>query len=180
VLGWALFLLVPLLLVGGLLWQHQRKAARREREREERAALLLAASRARAAGGTHEGPWIARAELLSPAETVLYYALKSALPDHEVFARVSLAALVEVAPHVSGAERAQRQRELARHELGFLVCDKSLRAVAAVDTQVAADALEPDLKARCLAALGVPLLRLDPAVARGQEEIRELVLAALR
>ncbi|MBI2294601.1 MAG: DUF2726 domain-containing protein [Betaproteobacteria bacterium] len=193
-LFWYLLALAPVVAIAYLVWTYRRKSAEKEAASRERLAAVLGSRRregaaiektAGAAGRGLPAPppsasaaaamWVARERFLSQPETLLYYALKAGLPDHEIFAHVGLAALVGVGPHMTGYERDQRLRRLAQHEFSFVVCDKSMRAVAAVELNQAAAAAGQDFKAECLKAAGIRLVRLDPAALPRRDEVRALV-----
>jgi len=193
VLLWSLLALAPVAAIACIVWAYRRKFSEKEAASRERLAVLLgetrtappaSASAAPAGGATGvptaaPGPaWTVRERFLSQPETLLYYLLKSGLPEHEIFAHVSLAALVGVAERPSGFDRGEQLRRLAQHELAFVVCDKNMRVVAAVELNRAASASALDLKAECLKAAGVRLLRVDPAALPGREAIRALVRGA--
>lgn len=121
-------------------------------------------------------PAPARERFLGQAETLLYYLLKSGLPDHEVFAHVSLASVIGA--FGSGHEREQQLRRLAQYRLDFVVCDKSMRIVAAVDVDsavTATEAGEQQFKADYLGRAGIRLVRINLAALPKREQIRVLV-----
>ena len=75
----------------------------------------------------------ARERLLTPPQALLYYLLKTGLPDHLVFAQVALPAVLEPSHALSGFARDEQTRRLAGHALDFVVCDRSMRPVAVVE-----------------------------------------------
>ncbi|KPK19287.1 MAG: hypothetical protein AMJ67_06205 [Betaproteobacteria bacterium SG8_41] len=184
--------LVPFALLGYVLWAYHRKAAEKEAVRQERLALLMAESQRNAVAGEGEsepgaapakklepvrqGPsWAPRDRFLSQAEAVVYYLLKSALRrDHEIYVHVALAAVVTAGGTVLGFEREQRLRRLAQHELDFVICDKDLRVVAAIELNQENAAPERELKAECLKSAGIRLIELDPRALPRRDEIRAL------
>ncbi len=118
----------------------------------------------------------ARERFLGRAETLLYYLLKTGLPGYEVFANVSLAAVISASG--SGHEREQQLRRLAQYRLDFVVCDKSMRIIAVVEVDSAVAALgagEQQFKADCLKRAGIRLVRVNPAALPKREQIRALV-----
>lgn len=192
---WSLLVLAPVVAVAYVIWAYGRKFSEKEAASRERLALLLGDKRAGPAATAGTAPargatgvpaaapaaaaplpaWTARERFLSQPETLLYYLLKSGLPDHEIFAHVSLAALVGMARRLDGYERDPQLQRLAQHEFSFVVCDKSMRVVAAVELNHAANGSAQDLKAECLNAAGIRLLRVDPAALPRREEVRTLV-----
>lgn len=113
----------------------------------------------------------AKERFLDQRETLLYRLLKVGIPDHEIFANVSLAS-------VAGGRNEQEARRLAQYQLDFVVCGKNMRIVAAVEFEPAggAQALgDQHFKAECLKAAGINLVRINPAALPRREEIRGLV-----
>lgn len=118
-----------------------------------------------------------RERFLGQQETLLYLLLKTGLPDHEIFASVSLAAVMALP--ASGGEREQQLRRLAPYQLDFVVCDKSMRVVAVVDIETAggADAAGiQQFKADYLKRAGVRLVRVNPAAMPRRDQVRSLVI----
>jgi intracellular sulfur oxidation DsrE/DsrF family protein len=119
----------------------------------------------------------ARERFLGQHETLLYLVLKTGLPDHEIFANVSLAAVVALP--ASGSEREQQIRRLAPYQLDFVVCDKSMHVIAAVDIETAggADAAGiQQFKADYLKRAGIRLVRVNPAAMPKRDQVRALVV----
>jgi len=183
--------LVPFALLGYVLWAYHRKAAEKEAASQERLALLMVESQ-RGASLEEAEPgaappakvepirqapaWAPRERFLSQAEAVVYYLLKSALRrDHEIYVHVALAAVVTVGGTIPGFEREQRLRRLAQQELDFVICDKNLRVVAAVELKGVDTAAEMELKAECLKSADIRLIQLDPAALPRRDAIRDLV-----
>lgn len=116
-----------------------------------------------------------RERFLGPPATLAYYLLKTGLPDCEIFANVSLSAVVGA----SGGDREREQllRRLSQYQLDFVVCDKNMRIVAAVDVETpgGADAAGArQFKADCLKQAGVRLVRINPAALPRRDQIRGL------
>ena len=119
----------------------------------------------------------ARERFLGQHETLLYLLLKTGLPDHEIFANVSLAAVVALP--ASGGEREQQVRRLSPYQLDFVVCDKSMHVIAAVDIETAggADAAGiQQFKADFLKRAGIRLVRVNPAAMPKRDQVRGLVV----
>ena len=122
-----------------------------------------------------------RERLLSSPQTLLYFLLKSSLSDHEVLAQVSAAAVIDVPDGVGGLEREARQRRLAAVVLDFVVCDKSLRAVAVVQwgarTGVAAEATA--FARACCESAGLRWIDMAPDALPRREMVRAVVLGSV-
>ena len=113
----------------------------------------------------------ARERFLGKAETLVYRLLKAGIPDHEVFANVTLAAVI-------GGRNEQDSRRLSQYRLDFVVCDKDMRVVAAIEVETggaASAAGEQRFKADSLKAAGIGLVRINVAALPRREEIRPLV-----
>ncbi|MBM3344529.1 MAG: DUF2726 domain-containing protein [Betaproteobacteria bacterium] len=124
------------------------------------------------------GGFGARSPLLTPEQRVLYLLLKGGLPDHEVLACVSLAALAQPAADLTGFAREAQQRRLADSVLDFVVCDKSMKGVIAVQcgTRAGKAAEQAAFAAACVAAVGMRWLEISPKALPKRDEIRALVL----
>lgn len=123
-----------------------------------------------------------RDRVLSAPQTLLYYLLRTGLPDHVVFARVPLSALLEAGPGLSGFARDEQARRLAAINVDFLVADKSMRPVTVVELSAliegsAAQADRESARER-LSAAGVRHLEIDPRAMPRKEAIRALVLGS--
>jgi len=68
--------------------------------------------------------YVRRERLLSKPEALLYLILKTGLPEHNVFANVRMADVVDVHRQHKGFERLRRFRKISQYHLDFLVCDK--------------------------------------------------------
>jgi hypothetical protein len=204
---WLLFLLVGAFVIAYFVWDFRKKAAAREAASEQRFEELLrqqASGSGRpvppaapaAAPASHAAP-VASAPASAPAavpvaaaaaaavqerflgkhETLLYLVLKTGLPDHEIFANVSLASVLALP--ASGSEREQQLRRLAPYQLDFVVCDKNMRIVAAVDLETAGGADAAGIhqfKADYLKRAGIRLVRVNPAAMPKRDQVRGLVV----
>jgi hypothetical protein len=190
--------------IGYVVWAHRRNHSARAAARNERLAQLVgeadplaaaalrsaqaAAAPAPVAQKTAEPPpaatsearelvtgYAARSRLFAPEHAVLYYILKTGLPEFEVLAHVSLSELVEAPADMQGWERERRRRALSSHIVHCAVVSKKLQVVAAVDI-VPAGAHQPVFKMECLDAVGVRYLRVDPKRMPKRQEVRALIL----
>jgi hypothetical protein len=191
-LTWFLLVLAAAAAVAYFIWDFRRKAAARAVASSKRVEEMLraqtpggdraetppAAVPADASSASKNAPASAaalpaRERFLGQPETLLYYLLKASLPDHEVFANVSLASVVG-----SPAGASERERRLAPYHLDFVVCDKNMHIIAAidVDTAGAADSVgERQFKADCLKQAGIRLVRVSPAALPRREQVYSLV-----
>lgn len=185
-----------------LVWNYRRQAAAREAASAERMKAFL--DQARAAAGrpaerpspppsvievsiavsptARQQPEVAgialRAPLLNAEQRALHDLLKSALPHHDILACVSLAAFMTPAQNLSGFAREAQERRLADAVVDFLVCDKSMNPVAAVQCGARSGkaAGVAAFAAACVASHGLRWLEFTAQVAPGAEEIRRRVL----
>lgn len=126
--------------------------------------------------------YVVRERVLSPPQTLLYYLLRTGLPEHIVLARVSLAAVLEAGPGFAGFARDEQTRRLASLTIDFVVADRNMRPVAVVEIAAAGEGsvAETDREsARTrLAAAGVRYVELDARKLPRKEGIRAVVLGA--
>ena len=194
---WFVLLLAVACVIAFAIWDYRKKKATRAAVSKARfeqmfkeqtpgtprsdppsAALTIAAAAAGAA--PQASPAIAAVpagdRFLGQAETLIYGLLKTSLPDHEIFANVMLASVVGVPG--SGHQREQQTRRLSQYQIDFVVCDRDMRIVAAVeiDTASGAEAIGVRrFKADCLSAAGIRLVRIVAASPPQGEEIRALI-----
>jgi hypothetical protein len=121
---------------------------------------------------------VVRAEdrFLGGAEALVYRLLRTGMPDHEVFAKVMLAAVVGASG--SGHQREQQLRRLSQYQVDFVLCDREMRIVAAVELETAggAEAIGArKFKEECLKGAGIRLVRIDAASPPRGDEIRLLL-----
>ena len=193
-MAWYLFLLVAAGVIAVFVWDYRRKAARREAASKERFGQMfkerLPAAQppvsspvppAAVTGAAPKTPPVAalpKGCFLGQAGTLIFRLLKAELPGHEVFANVTLASVVGVPDSLAGSAREQQLRRLAQYQIDFVVCDKDLRVIAAVelDTAQGADAAGVQrFKADCLKAAGIRLVRVHPSAPPRREGIRALL-----
>lgn len=138
------------------------------------------ASATPAAAGTAPALYAVRKRVLSPPQTLLYYLLKTGLPDHLILPRVTLAALLDTGPALNGFAREEQVRRLASLTVDFAVVDRNMQPVvvielAAPDSGGAAQADRDAARSR-LDAAGVKYIELDPAALPRKDALRALVL----
>ena len=66
-------------------------------------------------------------------------------------------------------------RRLAQQEITFVVCDKALHVIAALELNEYLTAIDSDFKAECLRSAGIRLVQLDAAALPPRDAIRTLV-----
>ena len=119
-----------------------------------------------------------RDRVLDPSHTLVYYLLRTALPDYVVFAQVAFASVLEPSP---GASRAGAEESLARltaRTVDFLVSDRNMQPIAVVQlvTAAHANAATAASPESSLDAAGVRYIELDPAALPRKDAIRAIVL----
>ena len=190
------FLAVMAVVAAGIIWNYRRNAVRREAASRERftkmlspagpavpsaptAPVAIADERAVAPVAAPEEapgiPYAPRAHVLTPAEKLVYYLLRTGLPDLEVFPKVPLPAVVDVPG--KGYDLEQQLRRLSRQVIDFVVCDKEMKVVAAV--QFAANGPEAvvaqRIRAECLKSAGIRLLTVEPGALPKRAEVRAFI-----
>jgi hypothetical protein len=187
-----LFLLVPIIAIGGIVWAYQKKSADKEARSRERLAALVgisqnagaapgAARREHAAAGAGSKPAVLSAPLparrerfLTQSETLLYYVLKAGLPGHEVFPHVSLPSVLD-APGNAFGQTSNLQPGHAAHDLDFVVCDKSMRIVAAIRLEGRTASQVKELMYRRLTDAGIRLVVVYPNALPRREQVHALI-----
>jgi len=193
VVWYFLIFLLPAAIVGYLVLDHRRKAEQRAAASAERLNMILGATThvpesapdASAAGKTEptvaavpaQAPYVTRERILTPPQTLLYYLLKTALPEYHVFAQVTLRAFLDAAPSVTGYARNEQTRRLSWHSVDFLVCDRNLKAFAVVelarDDEPAATA---GSRESWIGSAGLRYLAFEPNALPRKEALRALVM----
>jgi Protein of unknown function (DUF2726) len=198
---WYVIGLIWLAMIAGVIWFYKKKQQKRDSEHARKFGAFLAEARLNpdSPGGTALGsggqaaPVAANAtplpefckkqRLLPQAEALLYYVLRTGLPEHEIFANLTLADLIDIEPAVRGYDREQKARRLAQQRLDFVICTKQLEVVAAVllDKSAVPDAMQA-ANARfaeaCLRSAGIRLVRINPAAPPRHHQVRGLVYGA--
>ena len=192
-MAWFLFLLAAAGGVAFAIWNFHRKTAARKAASEARfekifkgparipaspppASAAEPSALAKAPPAASAAPLAAARRLLGPAESQIYYLLKSGLPDFEIFAGVSLARVAGAA--AEGREREQQLRRLSGYQLDFVVCDKSMQVVTVVDIEAAGGAGaagDQRFKSDLLKQAGIRLVRINPAALPRREQVRTLI-----
>jgi len=199
-----LFFAAVVIVTGVFVWDYRRKAARRDAASRERFAQIFEADPPAAAGAaplasaapampatpvaqplpappaesTPDAPpiaYAARERLLSPAEKLIYLLLKTGLPDHEIFSKVPLTAVVQVPG--AGYDHEQQLRRLSRQVLDFVVCDKGMKVVAALQlAPVGPEAvIAQRIRSQCLKSAGIRLVTIEPGALPKRSEVRAFV-----
>ena len=121
---------------------------------------------------------VRKPRLLDQADGLLYRVFRAGLPDHEIFANLSLADVLEPAPGVRGYEREQAARKLAQQHLNLVVCNKQLEVVAVVLLAQTGPALPTRdfayIKSNLLAA-GLRLVRIEATAMPRHHQVKALV-----
>jgi hypothetical protein len=187
-MGW-LFILVPLAVIVAVVVYYQRQSKAREAASQERFKALLSSVRQGAQSGQpgavpasaasaksadatvqRSAEFLARPLLMPPRSSLVYYLLKSSLPQSEILAQVSLGALLEVAPGSTGFECEARETRLAAR-VDFVVCDAGFKVLAVVN----ASGNKPALRSCCEGA-GVRWVDVDAEALPAQEQLRDWVI----
>lgn len=191
---WYVVALIWIALVAGIFWAYnrRRRAAVSTRTKELSALLLEAQTAKKAVAAAVAAP--AAGEVINPAATTvtsyarrpkllgksdgwLYLLFRAGLPDHEVFANVALADVVEPAASLRGYDREQAARRLAQSIINVVVCNRQLEVVAAVMYPASEPAREEAQRFAefCLRAAGIRIVQIDPAALPRHHQIRALV-----
>ena len=194
--AYLLLALLPIAAVAYIIWDHRRKVAQREAASAGRmeeligvakhaapevsevaAAAAVPVTEARAPAAT----FVLRERFLSPPQTLLYYLLKTGLPDYLVVAQVPVASLLDPSPSLAAYAREEQARTFARHVVDFAILDKSTRPVAAINLAQGADAPRASsLQIRTwLEATGLRYLELDERALPRKDAVRALVLGGI-
>lgn len=196
-----LLLLTPVVVIAMFIWNYRRQAAAREAASAERMKAFLEQTRANSSVPPADGllatppagpaaaarrvqpqpqmqfpaGFTARARLLDVEQTALYHLLTSALPEHAVFARVSLAACMQPTEHLTGFAREAQQRRLADATVDFLVCDTTMKPLAAICLTGAGGAGTHQFVQSCVATTELRFLVIDARALPKPDDIRSRV-----
>ena len=178
---WYLVGLVWIALVAGIFWVYKNKKAKRDAAREQQFKQMfseLARGRGVAAATSPvaaptTAPFSKKSRLLAPQTTLLYYLLRSGLPDHEIFVDIPFSGLLEAPPQ--DYEAAQKMKRLALARADFVVCNKQMEIIAAVLVDGGTTAGEAKLIEECLRSTSLRAVRIDPAKPPKHSQVRTLV-----
>ncbi|OGA39177.1 MAG: hypothetical protein A3G24_18840 [Betaproteobacteria bacterium RIFCSPLOWO2_12_FULL_62_13] len=197
-LAYWLFGLALVLAIAYMVWAYRKKAAAQAAARSERFEQIFGSTSCRVAAldpaaraaevstpqpsvtpGSSRAPqrYARKKRLLGQAHALLLSTLRSALPEHEVFAHVSLAAVIEIPQRIQGREREQRAHALAQHTFDCVVCSKEMQVIVVVDLE-AGNSAQIRFKSECLKEAGVRYMRADPVELPPHEQIGALLLGA--
>ena len=189
-----LLVVIPVAVIAYIVWDHKRKAAAREAASAgrlqqifgpvERAPTEQDGVSIGAAGGTaveatrNSVEYVRRDRVLDPSRTLLYYLLRTALPDYVVFVQVPLASVLEPSPGASPRAQEESLARLTLRTVDFLVSDRNMQPIAVVQlvTATHTNAATAVLPESSLAAAGVRYIELDPAALPRKDAIRAIVL----
>jgi hypothetical protein len=199
---WFLVTLAWIASVAGIFWAYGRKRRQSSsaRAKELESLMVQVQMGARAVATTTSAPAVTattaavapaaapvaavvntsvrKSRVLGAADTLLYRLFRAGLPDHEIFANLTLADVVEPAPTLRGFERDQALRKLAQQRVNLVVCNKQLAVVAVVLLSESKPALpsrdDAYVKSSLLAA-GVRIVRIEPAAMPRHHQIKALV-----
>jgi hypothetical protein len=194
IFAYVMLALLPIAAVVYIIWDHRRKIAEREAvsagRMEELIGVAMHAPRADAAEAhapvseeriepaAPAATFVLRERFLSPPQTLLYYLLKTGVPEYLVAAQVPIASLLEPAPHLAAYAREEQARMFGRHVVDFVLLDKSTRPVAVVNLVSAAEGLRASstqMKA-WLTTAGLRYVELDAAALPRKDAVRAIVL----
>ena len=188
-----LLVVIPVAGIGYIVWDHKRKAAAREAlsagrlqqmlgpvepaHTEQDGGPIRAASEAPVEVTRDSVAYVRCDRVLDPSHTLVYYLLRTALPDYVVFAHVAFASVLAPSPGSSAQSRAAALARLHAHTVDFLVSDRNMQPIAVVQVTAAhanaATAGSPELS---LDAVGVRYIELDPAALPRKDAVRAIVL----
>ncbi len=200
VVFWYLLILAPFIAIPILWWSYRRKQEARERAAGERlkemlskparrdidpsadttATSVASAAPLASAAAAASLPYRLQARVLDQAETLAYYLLRTSLPEYEVLTRVGLDRLLTPSAE---ADRERLLRGLSQHTVDFVLCDKTMRPLVALDIleaeAPAALTATPDFKAQCLAHTGIRYIRSPRNAFPKRQDVRSVVLGAV-
>jgi hypothetical protein len=186
-----LLVVIPIAVIAYIVWDHKRKAAAREAASAGRFREILGTvERAQAPddpsvtaptpGETSSETTISaiyarRDRVLDPSRTLLYYLLRTSLPDYVIFAQVPLSSVVEPASHLSNQAREECATRLASRTIDFLVTDRNMQPIAGIQLLPAVHATAA-LLVSALEAAGVRYIAFDAAALPRKDAMRGVVL----
>ena len=114
-----------------------------------------------------------RNRFLTHSETLVYLLLRSGIPGHEVFPRASLASVIENLPPAAGSSMDAAANP---HALDFVICDRRMRIVAAVQLEGRLSGPERARVEATLGAAGIRLVTFDVRALPKRDQVSALVL----
>ncbi|MDB5921587.1 MAG: hypothetical protein JWN13_523 [Betaproteobacteria bacterium] len=190
-----LLLLIPVFAAIYIFWDYRRRTAQRDANTAERLQDVIGVAAqaprfgqglaANSSAGSAEAKdtgaivsYVRRDRLLSAPQTLLYYLLKNELPDHLVFAQMTLASVLETAPGVADHARAEMARRLRDHKVDFVISDKRMHPVTVLKLNTPAEGARNELSStqRWLSEAGVRYVEIDARALPRKEAIRSLAL----
>jgi hypothetical protein len=190
---YVLLALLPIAAVAYIIWDHKRKAAQREAASAGRVEELIGIAQHAVRGEQIEpslapasetsapvATFVLRERFLSAPQTLLFYLLKTGLPDYLVVAQVPVASLLDPAATLAPYAREEQARTFARHIVDFAILDRSTRPLAVVNLVSAMDTgrgASTQMKT-WMSAVGLRYVELDPAALPRKDAVRGLVLGA--
>jgi hypothetical protein len=193
--AYLLLLLIPVFAVAYVVWDYRRRTARRDAATAERlhevisiAAQVPRAMQEKVAKSGDDlrdikddaavVSYVRRERLLSAPQTLLYYMLKNELPDHLVFAEMTLASVLETAPGVADHARAEMARRVRDHKVDFVISDKRMHPLTVLKLNSPAEGARNELSSaqRWLAEAGVRYVEIDARALPRKETIRMIAL----
>ncbi len=190
-----LLFVIPVAVIAYLLWDHKRKAAARDAASAGRLQQMLGAvdrvrsdqdpnvSAVPSSDAASDAPrrtsvYARRNRVLDPSHTLVYYLLRTALPDYVILVQVPLASILEPAPGLSTHAREESLRALGARTIDFLVSDRNMQPVAVVQLAAASHAMaaEAATPETWFSATGVRHIALDVSALPKKDAIRSVVL----
>jgi len=169
---WFLAGLIWIAFIVGIFWSYRNKKAKRDAARERKFQQLFSATAVSPGAGAAVAvaQFSRKSRLLDPQTTLLYYLLRSGLPDHEIFIDVPIGNLIE-AP-AQNYEAGQKMKRLAAARADFVVCNKQMEIIAVVLLNGGGQTI---LVEECLNSADVRSVRIDPAAAPKHTQVRALI-----
>ena len=195
----ALLLLLPVVVIVVFVWAYRRQAAARGAASAERMKAFLEShsatakhptgapaatpDAARAESSARSAPLVraapkAHAPLMNPQLIAFYRGLKTALPEHEVFPRVSLSTFLQPAGNLSGLAQEAQMRRFAQTTIDFLICDRTMQPVAAICHESLGLAATVTFARECVEGDGLRFVTLIDTAVPAPELLRTRVLGA--
>lgn len=119
-------------------------------------------------------------KLLTAPEKLMYFILKAGMPDHEIFANVRLADVVNVSSKYNGFDKTARFRKISQYHLDFVVCKTDMTIIAAIEVDDKSHERPErqkadELKNECLKHVGIKLIRFKVGKFPRHHEVKQFV-----